>query len=83
MGLSQMEHGEIVGHAKIACRQNHLRYRQAMAAQGIHVDVPERLGGNPKSDAPATREASAIATPITLMGREKFQRLKEEAVVEG
>jgi radical SAM protein with 4Fe4S-binding SPASM domain len=83
MGLSQMEHGEIVGHSKIACRQNHLRYRQAMAAQGVHVDVPERLGGNPTSNAPAIREASAIATPITLMGREKFQRLKEEAVVEG
>jgi radical SAM protein with 4Fe4S-binding SPASM domain len=73
MGLSLMEHGEIVGNSKIACRQNHLRYQQAMAGQGIHVDIPAVLGGNP----PAAGHASAIASPITLLGREKFRQTKE------
>jgi len=71
MGLSEMEHGQIVGHSTIACRQNHLRYQQAMAARGISVDLPERLGGN------RPLSVSAIAGPITLLGREKFRRLKE------
>ncbi|MGA7731371.1 MAG: radical SAM protein [Chloroflexia bacterium] len=77
MGLSLMEHGEILGRSKIACRQNHLRWQRAMAARGTEVDIPEWLGGNPKGELPALRQASAIATPITIMARESFQQLKK------
>jgi radical SAM protein with 4Fe4S-binding SPASM domain len=67
MGLSEMEHGSIVGHARVACRQNHLRYQRAMAAQGIEVELPERLRGVP---LPAT----APASPLTLLKREAYRQ---------
>lgn len=77
MGLSLMEHGEVLGKSKIACRQNHLRWQQAMAHKGVQVDIPERLGGNPRREALTVRQASAIASPITVMARESFQQLRE------
>ncbi len=48
-----------------------------MAHTGVQVDIPERLGGNPRREVLTVRQASAIASPITVMARESFQQLKE------